>query len=78
MLKSIALAGLTVGLMTVPAQAAKVVKTTIVNPPGPGFVVKKTVVDVVAVPVHRPLRAVVVNPPGPRKTVVRRVVVTRR
>jgi|GEM_PF-4429377 len=35
MLKSAALAGLAIGLMTVPAQAAKVVKTTMVNPPGP-------------------------------------------
>lgn len=76
MLKSIAIAGLAVGLMAAPAQAAKVVKTTIVNPPGPGFVVKKTVVNVV--PVRRSVRAVVVNPPGPRNTVVRRVVVTRR
>ena len=75
MLKIVAAAGVAMGLMAIPAEAAKVFKTTIVNPPGPGYVVKKTVVNV---PVRRTLRAVVVNPPGPHNAYVRRVVVTRR
>ena len=79
MLKFAALAGVATVLMAVPAQAHKVVKTKVINPPGPGIVVKKTVVQPVPVVRGRAsIRTVIVNPPGPKNTTVRRVVVTKR